>query len=85
MQKASWVKAVPLMTDPKNDTLVLRIEQLAGAGKYEGFNAIAGALLKDKEFEEAEIDAIRRDGEFRNRITDTCQEAWARRHAKAAR
>ena len=40
------------MTDPKNDVLVLPIQQLAGAGKYEGFNAVVGALLKDKEFEE---------------------------------
>ena len=73
------------MTDPKNDTLVLRIQQLAGAGKYEGFNAIVGALLKEREFAEAEIDAIKRDGEFRNRITDICQDAWARKHARAAR
>jgi hypothetical protein len=26
------------------------------------------------------IDIIKRDGEFRNRITDLCHEAWERKH-----
>ena len=70
------------MPDRDQPTLARRMQQLAESGDYEGFNAIVGALAKEKEFDATEIDTIKRDAEFRNRITDICREAWAREHPR---
>ena len=56
------------------------MQELAESGDYEGFNALVGALISEKEFDATEIDIIKRDAEFRNRITDICREAWDRKH-----
>ena len=56
------------------------MQELAESGDYEGFNAIVGALIREKEFDAIEIEIIKRDAEFRNRITDISREAWARKH-----
>jgi hypothetical protein len=69
------------VADRDHATLARRIQQLADSGEYEGFNAIVGWLVKEKEADELEIAVIKRDVEFRNRITDLCHEAWERRHA----
>jgi hypothetical protein len=70
------------MTSRNTSTLVARIQQLAESGDYEGFNAIVGALTDD--FDASEIDMIKRDAVFRNRITDVCYEAWHRKHSRRA-
>ena len=58
------------------------MQELAEFGDYEGFNAIVGAPIKENEFDAIEIDIINRDAEFRNRVTDICREAWARKHPR---
>ena len=68
------------MPDRDQPALARRMQQLAESGDYEGFNAIVGALLREKEFDATEIDIIKRDAEFRNRITDICREARDRKH-----
>ena len=70
------------MADRGQSTLAHRIQELAESGDQEGFNAIIGALMKDKEFDAMAIDIVRRDAEFRNRITDICHEAWERKHVR---
>ena len=69
------------MADRDQPALARRIQQLAESGEYEGFNAIIGWLIKESEFDATAIDVTKRDAEFRNRITEICQEAWARKHA----
>jgi hypothetical protein len=69
------------VVDRDQPNVARRIQQLAESGDYEGFNAIVGALIKDKEFDETELDVVRRDNDFRNKITDISQEAWVRKHA----
>jgi hypothetical protein len=68
--------------DRAQPTLARRIQRLAASGDHEGFNAIIGALLRENEFDATAIDVIKRDGEFRQRITDLCQETWQRKHAR---
>ena len=68
------------MPDRDQPALARRIEDLAESGDYQGFNAITGALIKEQEFDPAALDGIKRDAEFRNRITDICHDAWARKH-----
>jgi len=65
--------------------LARRIQQLAESGDHEGFNAIVGALTREKGFDATAIDVIKRDVELRNRITDICYEAWQRKHARPVR
>lgn len=67
------------MAERDQPALARRVQQLAESGDYEGFNAILGVLTREKEFDATGIDVIKRDAEFRNRITDVCQEAWARK------
>jgi hypothetical protein len=59
--------------------LARRIQQLAESGDYEGFNAILGSL--DDELDATSVEIIKRDPEFKHRITDLCREAWERKHA----
>jgi hypothetical protein len=73
------------VADRDHPALARQIQHLAESGDYEGFNAVIGALIGEKDFDAQSINAIKPDGEFRNRITDICQQAWARKHASAAR
>ena len=68
------------MPDRDHPALARRMQELAESGDYEGFNAIVGALIREKEFDATEIDIIKRDAEFRNRVTDICREARDRQH-----
>ena len=68
------------MPDRDHPALARRMQELAESGDYEGFNAIVGALIREKEFDATEIDIIKRDAEFRNRVTDICREARDRKH-----
>ena len=74
-----------LMADRDQPALARRVQHLAESGDYEGFNAIIGALLKDKGFDDTALDVVKRDGPFRNRITDICREAWERKHPRHSR
>jgi hypothetical protein len=65
--------------DRDQPTLARRIQQLSESGEYEGFNAIAGALLRQNEFDAIAIDVIKRDTEFKNRITEICHDRSERR------
>jgi hypothetical protein len=56
------------------------MQQLAESGDYEGLNAIVGVLLRDGECDTLAIDVIKRDAEFKNRITNVCHETWQRKH-----
>jgi hypothetical protein len=69
------------VADRDQPALARRLQQLAESGDYEGFNAVVGALITQKELDETALDVVRRDAEFRNKITDACQEAWARKHS----
>jgi hypothetical protein len=73
------------VVDRDHPALARRIQQLAESGDYEGFNAIIGTLIKENEFDTAAMDAVKADGEFRNRVTDICHEAWGRKHARPMR
>ena len=66
------------MADRDQPALARQIQELAQSGDYEGFNAIVGALTNDHEV--LGVDIIRRDAEFKHRITDICREAWDRKH-----
>lgn len=66
------------MVDRDLPALARQIQHLAESGDYEGFNAIVGALQGG--YDAVAIDALKRDAEFRNRITDICREAWERKH-----
>jgi hypothetical protein len=66
------------MADRDQPTLARRIQQLAESGSYAGFNEIVGVLLREGEFDATALDVIKRDVEFRNRITDLCHDAWER-------
>ena len=67
------------MAERDQPALARRIQQLAESGDYEGFNAILGSL--DDELDAATIEIMKSDPEFKHRITDTCREAWERKHA----
>jgi hypothetical protein len=69
------------VADRDQPAFARRIQQLAESGEYEGFNAIVGWLVREERAGEIEIAVIKRDAEFRNRITDLCHEAWERKHA----
>jgi hypothetical protein len=68
------------MAERDQPTLARRVQQLAESGDYEGFNAIVGALIRENEFDATTIDVIKRDIEFRKKITEICREAWERKH-----
>jgi hypothetical protein len=68
------------VADRDQPTLARQILQLAESGDYEGFNAIVGSL--DDAFDVTGIEVIKRDSEFKHRVTDVCREAWERKHAK---
>ena len=70
------------VADRDEPTLARRIQRIAESGDYEGFNAIIGALIRDREFDVTAIDVVKRDVEFRNRITDLCHEACERKHPR---
>ena len=67
------------MADRDQPALARQIQQLAESGDYEGFNAIVGSL---DDLDATGIDVIKRDLEFKHRITDICREAWERKHAR---
>ena len=69
------------MTERDQPTLARRIQQLAESGDYEGFNAIIGAITREQELDAATIEVVQRDAEFKRRVTETCHDAWARKHA----
>jgi hypothetical protein len=56
------------------------IQRLADSGDFEGFNAVIGAL--SDAYDATAIAVITRDAEFRFMVTERCQEAWTRKHAK---
>ena len=68
------------MADRDQPALARQIQQLAESGDYEGFNAIVGSL--DDALDVTSIEVIKRDLEFKHRITDICREAWERKHAR---
>jgi hypothetical protein len=68
------------MADRDQPTLARRIQQLAESGDYEGFNAIVGSL--NGEPDAVGMDIIKRDPEFKHRITEMCHNAWERKHAR---
>lgn len=68
------------MADRDQPTLARRIQELAESGNYEGFNAIVGTL--HGESDALGIEMIKRDAEFRHRITELCHDAYARKHAR---
>jgi hypothetical protein len=70
------------VADRDQPAVARRIQNLAESGDYEGFNAIAGTLVREHEFEITAIDVVRRDADFRNRVTDLCRESWERKHTK---
>ena len=72
------------MADRGQPTLAHRIQELAESGDYAGFNAIVGALMQGEESDATAIDIIKRDPEFKHRITDICHEAWERKHVRPA-
>ncbi len=69
------------MADRDHPALARQIQHLAESGDYEGFNAVIGALMRESEFDAVSIDVIKRDAEFRSRITDICSAAWERKQA----
>jgi hypothetical protein len=68
------------MADRDHPALARRIQQLAESGDYEGFNAIVGTLSDERDV--VGIDVIKRDPEFKHRITEMCHDAWERKHAR---
>ena len=73
------------MADRDQPALARQIQHLAESGDYEGFNAVVGALMRENELDAVSIDVIKRDAEFRNRITDICSGAWERKQAPRKR
>ena len=69
------------MADRDHPALARQIQHLAESGDYEGFNAVIGGLMRESEFDAVAIDLIKRDTEFRSRITDICSAAWERKQA----
>jgi hypothetical protein len=69
------------VADREQPALARRIQQLAESGDYEGFNAIIGAITRDQELDPAALEVVHRDAEFKRRVTETCHDAWARKHA----
>lgn len=67
------------VADRDQPALAREIQRLAESGDYEGFNAIVGTLIKQKEFDATAIDIAKRDTEFRNWITDICRLSWERK------
>ena len=63
--------------DDQLPRIAQRAAELAASGDFAGFNALTVALKT--EFDEAEIERLRRDSEVRNAITDACQAAWYRK------
>jgi hypothetical protein len=61
--------------------LAREIQRLAESGDFEGFNAVIGEIERKSTFDAVAIDFVKRDPEFRNRITDTCREAWRRKQS----
>jgi hypothetical protein len=70
------------VADRDQPTLARRVQRLAESGDYEGFNAIVGSLARERDFDLTAIDVIKRDTEFRNRITDVCHDAYDRKHPR---
>ena len=70
------------VADRDQPDLARRIQHLAESGDYEGFNAIVGSLTRETEVDATALDVLKRDPEFRNRITDLCYDAWARKHTQ---
>ena len=68
------------MAERDQPALARRIQQLAESGDYEGFNAILGSL--DEELDATSVEIIKRDPEFKHRITDLCHEAWQLKHGR---
>ena len=69
------------VADRDHPALARQIQHLAESGDYEGFNAVVGGLMRESEFDAVAIDVIKRDTEFRSRITDICSAAWERKRA----
>jgi hypothetical protein len=69
------------VADRDHPALARQIQHLAESGDYEGFNAVIGGLMRKSEFDAVAIDVIKRDTEFRSRITDICSAAWERKQA----
>ena len=70
------------VSDRDQAAVARRIQQLAESGEYEGFNAIIGALTREKEFTSVLIELITRDADFKREITDLCHEMWERKHPR---
>lgn len=67
------------MADRDQPALARDIRRLAESGDFEGFNAVVGAIERQNTFDAVAIDVVKRDAEFRDRITDTCRDAWQRK------